>query len=69
MKGYATLKIGWGYQPGLQISGLAYESEIGLYLTKNVLTGFVFNGTYFGSGTPGLTNNSFYLGWRIGLDF
>jgi len=68
MKGYATLKIGWGDQPGLQINGFAYESEIGLYLTKTVLTGFVFNGTYFADST-GLTNNSFYLGWRIGFDF
>jgi len=77
VKGYAALGVGYGYQPHFKASGLAYEIEIGLYITKTLSTGLVYNSQtipdmymlgsfYFIDST---TNNSMYIGWRIDYDF
>ena len=43
IKGYASFKAGVGIQPYLEASGLAYELEIGVHLTKTFFIGLVYN--------------------------
>jgi hypothetical protein len=71
MKGYASFKVGYGYQPSLEAGGFAYEFEIGLHITKTIFTGFVYNsqnlrGTLYDND---YSLNSSYTGWRIGFNF
>lgn len=65
IKGFASLKAGFGYQPYLGDSGFGYELEIGLNLTKTISVGFVYNG----QNLQGKNINCDYAGLRIGFNF
>ena len=71
IKGYASLRAGFGHQPFLEASGFAYELELGLHITQTLFAGFVFNsqnlrGEWEGSD---FNVNCAYTGLRIGFNF
>jgi len=71
MKGYASLKVGFGNQSYLNASGFASEFEIGLLFTKNICVGFVYN---YQNLQGQLNNSNFsvncpYAGLRVSYDF
>jgi len=75
MKGYASFKLGYGYQSSLNASGFAYEIELGVYFTRTVFLGFVYNSQSL-KGTLDDYDYSYdynfkcgYTGLRIGFDF
>ena len=71
VKGYASVKGGYGVVVELDDDGFAYEFEVGLNLTKTFAVGFVFNGQSlsgaFSDESGGF--NSRFVGLRIGLNF
>ena len=71
IKGYASFKAGYGYQPYLEASGIGYELEIGLYFSRTFFIGFVYNNQNLDGNENGheLNINSTYEGLRIGFDF
>jgi len=70
MKGYASIKIGYSYQLGTYPGGqFTFETEAGVYLTKNLFTGFVYNPQYIHTGPRHESSMCHYVGWRIGYEF
>ena len=71
IKGYASLKAGYGNQPALAASGFACELETGIHLTKTLFTGLVYNSQNLQGKWEGdnFNFNSSCIGLRIGLNF
>ena len=71
MKGYGSLKAGYGYQPYLEAGGFAYELEIGAHITRTFFMGVVFNSQNLRGEWESLdfNLNCAYTGLRIGFNF
>ena len=71
VKGYAGFKAGYGMLFKLEDSGLVYEFEAGIYLTKMFSIGFAYNAQHLkGTFSDQYSHfNSGYTGLRIGIDF
>ena len=71
IRGYASLKAGYGRFFKLEDGGLAYELEIGMSFSKTVAAGIVYNGQILqGTFSEESGNfNSAYFGLRVGLSF
>jgi len=71
MKGYASLKAGYGKLLKLDEAGFAYELEIGAYLSKIISLGFAYNAQSLqGKFSEQSGNfNSAYAGLRLGVSF
>ena len=71
MKGYASLKAGYGKMLKLDEAGFAYELEMGAYLAKAVSLSFVYNAQSI-QGKFSEQSGSFrsvYAGLRLGVAF
>ena len=71
MKGYGSLKAGYGFQPYLGASGFTYELEAGFHLTRTFFMGLVYNGQNLQGELEGLDFNlsCAYVGLRFGFNF
>ena len=71
MKGYVSIKAGYGKMFTLDDAGFAYELEIGAYLAKAVSLSFVYNAQSL-QGKFSEQSGSFssaYAGLRLGVSF
>jgi len=65
MKGYASFRIIYCSQYAMKKSGLGFEVDAGLYLTKHIFAGWSFS--EIDNKGEGLSCIDF--GWRIGYEF
>ena len=62
MKGYCSLRAGYGWQGYLESSGFAYELETGIQLTQRFSVGFAYN-------VQSLQGKNYgYAGIRLGIN-